>query len=53
MEETEEEIEGVCQCCGERPGTNRAPSCVAPKLICDECMADPSETFQGCKHGAD
>lgn len=41
---------GTCQCCGKRRGKRIGPPS-SKRYLCQECMTDPSPTFEGCKHG--
>lgn len=47
---SKEDTETLCQCCGRREGHRIGPSC-SKRYVCDQCLEDPSPTFEGCKHG--
>ena len=45
------EIEGVCQCCGRRRKGRLPMGHPSENFVCGPCLEDPSPTFEGCKHG--
>jgi len=46
----DEDERQLCRCCGKREGRRIGPS-YSKNYLCDECLEDPAETLEECRHG--